>query len=87
MNLAQFKGYEKEIEQISNYINGDDYPDEIPYRIMGLFMREHKTLLAEVKRLREWKEAFEHYMGKDEARRYVFEYSKYKYKYSKGEEE
>lgn len=53
MNLAQFKGYEKEIEQISNYINGDDYPDEIPYRIMGLFMREHKTLLAEVKRLRE----------------------------------
>ena len=53
MNLAQFRGYEKEIEQISNYINGDDYPDEIPYRIMGLFMREHKTLLAEVERLRE----------------------------------
>tara|TARA_R110000824_G_scaffold242987_1_gene431630 strand:+ start:31 stop:306 length:276 start_codon:yes stop_codon:yes gene_type:complete len=51
MNLAQFRGYEKEIEQISNYINGDDYPDEIPYRIMGLFMREHKTLLAEVERL------------------------------------
>ena len=33
-------------------------------------------LLAKAKRLRKWKEAFEHYMGKDEAQRYVFEYSK-----------
>jgi len=41
------------IEEIENYINGEDYPDEIPKRIMGLFEREHADLLAEVKRLRE----------------------------------
>ena len=41
------------IEEIENYINGDDYPDEIPKRIMGLFERKHDELLAEVKRLRE----------------------------------
>ena len=40
------------IEEIENYINGEDYPDEIPKRIMGLFEREHTDLLAEVKRLR-----------------------------------
>tara|TARA_B100001939_G_C16468192_1_gene416033 strand:- start:161 stop:478 length:318 start_codon:yes stop_codon:yes gene_type:complete len=40
------------IEEIENYINGEDYPDEIPKRIMGLFEREHADLLAEVKRLR-----------------------------------
>ena len=41
------------IEEIENYINGEDYPDEIPKRIMGLFEREHADLLAEVLRLRE----------------------------------
>ena len=41
------------IEEIENYINGDDYSDEIPKRIMGLFERKHGELLAEVKRLRE----------------------------------
>ena len=41
------------IEEIENYINGEDYPDEIPKRIMGLFERKHADLLAEVKRLRE----------------------------------
>lgn len=41
------------IEEIENYINGEDYPDEIPKRIMGLFEREHADLLAEVKQLRE----------------------------------
>jgi hypothetical protein len=41
------------IEEIENYINGEDYPDEIPKRIMGLFERRHADLLAEVKRLRE----------------------------------
>jgi len=44
----------KELQEvIENYINGEDYPDEIPKRIMGLFEREHADLLAEVKRLRE----------------------------------
>ena len=46
------------IEEIKNYINGEDYPDEIPKRIMGLFEREHADLLAEVKRLREENERF-----------------------------
>jgi len=40
------------IEEIEKYINGNDYPDEIPKRIMGLFEREHADLLAEVKRLK-----------------------------------
>ena len=40
------------IEEIENYINGEDYPDEIPKRIAELFEREHADLLAEVKRLR-----------------------------------
>ena len=44
---------EQMIKQIDNYINGEDYPDEIPMRIMGLFEREYADLLAEVKRLRE----------------------------------
>jgi len=43
---------EQMIKQIDNYINGEDYPDEIPMRIMGLFEREYADLLAEVKRLR-----------------------------------
>jgi len=39
------------IDEIANYINGEDYPDEIPKMIMRLFEREHADLLVEVKRL------------------------------------
>lgn len=53
------------IEEIENYINGEDYPDEIPKRIMGLFEREHADLLAEnallasqIRLAYEWVEAF-----------------------------
>ena len=47
------------IEEIENYINGEDYPDEIPKRIMGLFEREHADLLAEVQRLRKREATFD----------------------------
>ena len=46
-------GVGRMIEEIENYINGEDYPDEIPKRIMGLFEREHADLLAEVERLQQ----------------------------------
>lgn len=53
------------IEEIENYINGEDYPDEIPKRIAELFEREHADLLAEnallasqIRLAYEWVEAF-----------------------------
>jgi len=37
---------------------------------------EYLSLEKQVKRLRKWKEAFEYYMGKAEAKQYVVDYMK-----------
>jgi len=37
------------LTRIENYINGDDYPDEIPNRIMGLFDRKRTLNIRKMK--------------------------------------
>ena len=51
----------------TSYFTDSDHPN---IRLLA----DAPELLADNKRLRIWKEAFEHYMGKTEAKQYVMEY-------------